>query len=339
MAASELQFTKSWTSSEDFPTYEPDETKVRADMQLLFDEIKNHINTVLLPDLLKRVPDTRKVNGHALTGDITVSKGDVGLGNVDNTSDADKPVSAAQQAALDAKTNRSDVLEKDNTTPYTPTQDYHPSTKEYVDAALAGAILGQVPDHSIGAEKLTPALNTYIDQQMPKGGIIMWSGTASNIPSGWALCDGQNGTPNLCDRFIVGAGGAYPAGSTGGAAAVQLSVDQLPAHSHTFSNGQAAASGEHTHGNTFSIKTAGKHTHSYTSPATGVGGSGGYGEYTAVSNGTTGESGAHTHEITGSVSSAGTHTHSVTGTIGNTGSGTAFSILPPYYALCFIMKL
>lgn len=51
------------------------------------------------------VPPTRTVNGHALSADITISKSDVGLGNADNTSDANKPVSTAQQTALDAKQN------------------------------------------------------------------------------------------------------------------------------------------------------------------------------------------------------------------------------------------
>ena len=338
MAASELQFTKSWTSSEDFPTYEPNETQVRADMQLLFDEIKNHINTVLLPDLLKRVPDTRKVNGHPLSADVTVTKADVGLGSADNTSDTDKPVSTVQQAALDKKADKTNVLEKNNDTEYTPAQNYHPATKKYVDEVLAGAVLGQVPDSSIGSSKLTPELNEHIDRQMPVGGIIMWSGMTSNIPSGWALCNGQNGTPDLRDRFIIGAGSSYQAGSTGGAAAVRLSADQLPAHSHTFSNGQAASAGEHTHGDTFSIKSAGKHTHGYTAPGYDRSASNGSG-YTSITSSTTEESGEHTHEITGSVSSAGSHTHTVTGTIGSTGSGAAFSILPPYYALCFIMKL
>lgn len=49
------------------------------------------------------VPETRTVNGHALTSDVTVTKSDVGLGNCDNTSDANKPVSSAQQTALDLK--------------------------------------------------------------------------------------------------------------------------------------------------------------------------------------------------------------------------------------------
>lgn len=48
------------------------------------------------------VPNTRTVNGHALSSDVTVTKGDVGLGNADNTSDANKPVSTATAAAISA---------------------------------------------------------------------------------------------------------------------------------------------------------------------------------------------------------------------------------------------
>ncbi len=51
---------------------------------------------------------------------------------------------------------------------------------------------------------------------IPAGGIIMWSGSIGNIPAGWALCDGSNGTPDLRDRFIVGAGNSYAVGATGG---------------------------------------------------------------------------------------------------------------------------
>ena len=51
---------------------------------------------------------------------------------------------------------------------------------------------------------------------VPTGGIIMWSGATNNIPSGWALCDGNNGTPNLQDKFIVGAGSSYAVAATGG---------------------------------------------------------------------------------------------------------------------------
>jgi len=51
---------------------------------------------------------------------------------------------------------------------------------------------------------------------IPSGGIIMWSGSIANIPSGFALCDGTNGTPDLTDRFVVGAGGSESVGATGG---------------------------------------------------------------------------------------------------------------------------
>lgn len=51
---------------------------------------------------------------------------------------------------------------------------------------------------------------------VPKGGIIIWSGAVNQIPSGWTLCDGNNGTPNLMDRFVVGAGSGYAVAATGG---------------------------------------------------------------------------------------------------------------------------
>ena len=57
---------------------------------------------------------------------------------------------------------------------------------------------------------------------VPVGGIIMWSGATNAIPSGWALCDGQNGTPNLQDKFIVGAGNTYAVDATGGSADATL---------------------------------------------------------------------------------------------------------------------
>lgn len=58
------------------------------------------------PSDTSRVPTTRTVAGHALSADVTLVKGDVGLGNVDNTADADKPVSTAQQTALDGKVDK-----------------------------------------------------------------------------------------------------------------------------------------------------------------------------------------------------------------------------------------
>jgi len=53
---------------------------------------------------------------------------------------------------------------------------------------------------------------------VPIGGIIAWSGAIAAIPSNYALCDGNNGTPNLRDRFVIGAGTTYAVGATGGTA-------------------------------------------------------------------------------------------------------------------------
>ncbi|MBM3840512.1 MAG: hypothetical protein FJ398_21625 [Verrucomicrobia bacterium] len=71
---------------------------------------------------------------------------------------------------------------------------------------------------------------------IPIGGIIMWSGAINAIPTGWRLCDGGGGTPDLRNRFIVGAGSSYNPGNTGGRDQVTLSVNNLPAHSHRISD-------------------------------------------------------------------------------------------------------
>ena len=68
-----------------------------------------------------------------------------------------------------------------------------------------------------------------LQDAMPVGSIIMYNGKAEEIPSGWAICDGTNGTPNLLDRFILGS--TY-SGGTGGKSQVTLTVSQLPPHKH-----------------------------------------------------------------------------------------------------------
>ena len=73
-----------------------------------------------------------------------------------------------------------------------------------------------------------PALMRVLDEVrrflMPSRGIIMWSGTTTDIPAGWALCDGTGGTPDLRNRFILGAGDDYAPKSTGGAATATPNV-------------------------------------------------------------------------------------------------------------------
>ena len=66
----------------------------------------------------------------------------------------------------------------------------------------------------------------------------MWSGAANAIPTGWVLCDGNNNTPNLVDRFIVGAGSTYTVGATGGSNTVTLTTAQMPSHTHNMGWGR-----------------------------------------------------------------------------------------------------
>lgn len=146
----------------------------------------------------------------------------------------------------------------------------------------------------------------------PSGGIIMWSGSVGSIPSGWLLCNGASGTPDLRDRFIVGAGSGYSPGNTGGtadavvvshshSASSSFSGNTLPAHSHTTTN-------------------------TYYSPdaAAGTFYRGGTANFTSA-NGV-------------SSVSAGTPSGSVSTSITASGVSGANANLPPYYALAFIMK-
>lgn len=69
---------------------------------------------------------------------------------------------------------------------------------------------------------------------VPAGSIIPWYGNLANIPDGFALCDGKNGTPDLRDRFLVGAGNAYKLGDIGGENSVKLAPTQIGNHYHAF---------------------------------------------------------------------------------------------------------
>lgn len=78
---------------------------------------------------------------------------------------------------------------------------------------------------------------------IPRGVIVMWSGTKDNIPKGWALCDGTHDTPDLSKKFVIAAYGSrgsndgYQPHTKGGEERVTLSIDELPAHNHGFGLG------------------------------------------------------------------------------------------------------
>lgn len=176
---------------------------------------------------------------------------------------------------------------------------------------------------------------------LPSGVILMWSGTLANIPAGFALCDGTNGTPNLLDRFVlsVPTSGTDP-GAIGGAHSYSLSVAQLPAHSHNAS-GTTAADGDHGH--TGSTSTDGGHTHTLPGFHLTIDPAGPIAWYNwanptkAFNTNTTSLDGAHAHTL--NVNNAGTHSHGFNVTTSSTGTGSAVDNRPAYYALAFIMKL
>jgi len=99
---------------------------------------------------------------------------------------------------------------------------------KFVLADSANAVI-QTYDNLYGIIGVQGTSGTSI----PTGLISLWSGSIGSIPSGWNLCDGSNGTPNLTDRFIVGAGSSYAVNGTGGATSASLTSTNLPAHTHT----------------------------------------------------------------------------------------------------------
>lgn len=82
-----------------------------------------------------------------------------------------------------------------------------------------------VEDHS------TPVAREIV-VNAPIGAILPWSGSSDTVPSGWHICDGQDGTVDLRDKFILGAGSKHKQGEVGGDEEVTLTKQQLPAHQH-----------------------------------------------------------------------------------------------------------
>ena len=256
---------------------------------------------------------------------------------------------------------------------------YNPSTNTLTVGTISATNFSGIPD------------------SFPSGGIIIWSGAANNLPNGWSLCDGQDGRPDLRNRFVIGASAGtgdttYPGlsvNATGGSADATLvthshTVDshthgdgtlQADAHSHTFSATTGTESANHNHG--VNINTNNNtHTHSHILPgddqltfANGRNGwsnrsAGGY-PYDARSstNGagqmwlTTDNTHTHSHNVNGNTGTqSANHNHSLSGTSdqttpgvsGNTGasspatnsqgSSATNANLPPYFALCYIIK-
>ena len=159
------------------------------------------------------------------------------------------------------------------------------------------------------------------------GMIILWSGAADAIPSGFVLCNGSNSTPDLRNRFVVGAGDSYSVNNTGGSQEVTLSTSQLPSHNHSVS-----VSGTTSNKSLTGDITKISECYNVAGGATGV--------FTKKSTGNSPVTGSSSTSPTAGVDFDASHDHtfSASGTSGNEGSGSAIENRPPYYALCYIMK-
>lgn len=201
--------------------------------------------------------------------------------------------------------------------------------------------------------------------------IMMWSGSLAEIGvgglAGWALCDGSNGTPNLRDKFIIGAGNK-PSGAQNSGANLSLSggihthtinptmltLEQTPAHNHGGVTG--AESVPHTHAFSAATSEAGEHSHTVYRAGSSGGSNAARDGGNSSSGPQTSADGKHTHTVAGNTgpASAG-HTHAIptagggqghTHTMAGGGGTHTHDITPaqiretiPYYALAFIMKL
>ena len=89
-------------------------------------------------------------------------------------------------------------------------------------------------------------LRTSADKSsdLPPGSIIPWFGQLRDLPEGWHICDGTNGTPDLRDRFIVGTGSNYKLGDIGGLDAVKLEASEQPNHYHYFGYNYSSNNGQ-----------------------------------------------------------------------------------------------
>lgn len=168
------------------------------------------------------------------------------------------------------------------------------------------------------------------DDALPSGTIVLWSGSMNNIPDGWALCNGQNGTPNLSGKFVIGASNSYQPDATGGATSrsITLTTANMPKHRHTGS----------TNSSSNSSGTISKTIYQPKNRTGYPNGSADSGDGSNTGNAQQAYWRGYS-DTTIAVNSFAPHRHDFT--TDETGSGTAFTVstMPPYYALCYIIKL
>lgn len=154
------------------------------------------------------------------------------------------------------------------------------------------------------------------NKSLPVGSIIMFNGLSSEIPDGWHICDGTEGTPNLTGKFIKA---SNTSGETGGKSTIQILEENMPRHTHTFV------------GNKVTTSESGAHTHTIRAK---------YGKSDNANDKNCLETGTETDLITTSQSGAHTHTIDMSATqLSYQGGGKPIEFEPLYYSLIYIMKM
>jgi len=165
-----------------------------------------------------------------------------------------------------------------------------------------GSLLGTY-DNIYGIVGVQTAVGTTI----PTGIISLWYGAIGSVPLGWYLCDGANGTPDLRDKFVVGAGSTYSVAATGGTKDAIVVT-----HTHTATS--TSTDSGHTHVEQFN------------------GGSAGIGNGISNSSVSVSPTASSVSTATGNAVITTTTTNASAGVSGTNAN------LPPYYALCYVMK-
>lgn len=176
---------------------------------------------------------------------------------------------------------------------------------------------GEIVQSSEFGTYLRDNLTSIYNGQFPIGGIAIWSGSTGSIPSGFQLCNGTNSTPDLRDKFIIGAGGTYGVGAAGGASSVTPAV-----HSdHVVTQPSAHSGHSVTQPTLHDITTANNVT------LTGA---------TTDPHPLTAEGGGGAREHTGfAVDSHAAHSFSVNAHAAHS----AIDLRPPYHALAYVQRL
>ncbi len=274
-----------------------------------------------------------KFNGNTTNNIYFNLNGNIGIGNTNLTTAPEAPLQIETDSAVDLSSNGSLLLGKSSAKNMVinsheiQTRDAGASSELKINEDGGDVTFGDsaapVDVFVTGkVQELDDATNTYYDL-IPVGIITAWFGYTTNIPKGWAVCDGgtyanTNGigntiVPNLSGRFIVSVGNngsnTYTAHDTGGEDLVSLTINEIPSHSHN-----TRTTGAHSHGFTYEMVTS---------------------KYPAILGSRT----VVDEEDETSFYYANTATGYANITQGTGGTGQAHENRPVYYSLVYIIKL